>query len=180
MTADNWPPRVAGVDLSMTRTGVFTNDGPVSIKSGPPADTMELTVDRLAMHAWAIMSAIPSDTDLVVVEGFAFGHNNAGTSLVHGLGWLMRYHIWVASMPMALVAPTTLKKYATGKGNASKDEVMARVMSTWPHATMPANNDEVDAMVLWSMGHHHITGDAPVDAHVWPTAMGKVDWPVDA
>ncbi|ANA33327.1 hypothetical protein C6T69_00165 [Burkholderia multivorans] len=53
----------------------------------------------------------------------------------------------------------TIKKHATGKGNASKDEMMASVL-TRGHS--PADDNEADALALlyWAIEHHDFEQEA--------------------
>jgi crossover junction endodeoxyribonuclease RuvC len=50
-----------------------------------------------------------------------------------------------------VVPPATLKTYATGKGNASKDAVLAAVVKRYPGWAV-TGNDVADAVVLMAMG----------------------------
>ena len=66
-----------------------------------------------------------------------------------------------------IVPPTVRAKYATGNGNAGKDEVLAAVIRRWPHAPVE-NNDQADAFVIAAIAAHldgHPLSDMP-DSHV--------------
>ena len=54
-------------------------------------------------------------------------------------------------VPFATVNPSTLKKHATGKGNASKD-LMAACLATTFGITRTLSDDEVDAMWIAHYG----------------------------
>ena len=58
---------------------------------------------------------------------------------------------WGAGVPVLPVPPSCRAKYATGKGNAGKDEVLLAVARRYPHAPV-GGNDEADALVLAAMG----------------------------
>jgi crossover junction endodeoxyribonuclease RuvC len=47
------------------------------------------------------------------------------------------------------VAATTLKKFATGKGNAKKEQVIGHVQKNWNQ--LFSTSDEADAFVLYRM-----------------------------
>jgi crossover junction endodeoxyribonuclease RuvC len=79
--------------------------------------------------------------------------------------------------PVVEVAPALLKKYATGKGNAGKDEVLAAAIRRYPMANITCN-DIGDAVVLAAMGARHL--GEPIESslpQVNHTAMEKVAWP---
>ena len=49
------------------------------------------------------------------------------------------------------VPPSCRAKYATGKGNAGKDEVLLAASRRYPHAPI-VGNDDADAVVLAAIG----------------------------
>lgn len=113
--------------------------------------------------------------DLVIVEGLAFasktGHQSERAGLWHiVMERVDRDYLWVE------VAPTVLKKYATGRGNAEKDTVLAAVVRRFPMVEV-TGNDEADALILAAMGADHFRSPlVPMpDAH--REAMGTVKWP---
>jgi hypothetical protein len=53
-----------------------------------------------------------------------------------------------------VVAPATLKQYATGAGNADKLAVFASAMHAWPEAQF-RSTDTADALWLAAMGAHY-------------------------
>ena len=74
------------------------------------------------------------------------------------------------------VPPALLKKYATGRGNAAKDEVLAAVVRRYPHADINGN-DIADAVVLAAMGARH--REAPIENSLPAlnaSALAKVNW----
>ena len=52
---------------------------------------------------------------------------------------------------MLVVPASSRAKYATGRGNAGKDEVLLAVSRRYPHAPI-VNNDQADAVALAAMG----------------------------
>ena len=65
-----------------------------------------------------------------------------------GLWWMTVDMIAARGLGFPLVVPPTVRaKYATGKGNAGKDEVLAAVIRRYPAAQVN-NNDEADALVI--------------------------------
>ena len=41
-----------------------------------------------------------------------------------GIGWILRYVLYYAGVDFIEIPPTTLKKFATGKGNAKKEDMI--------------------------------------------------------
>jgi crossover junction endodeoxyribonuclease RuvC len=166
--------RVLGLDLSLTSTGVADNAGMVDrIRSNPSAEISLFT--RLRIIREQVMVHV-IHADLVVVESLAISRQTGQHLTRAGLWHLVMDEIDATFVPWAEVSPTALKKYATGKGNAGKDEVLAAVVRRfrgWPIV----NNDTADATVLAAMGADHL-GVPIVDMPATHrTALAKVAWP---
>lgn len=164
---------VVGLDLSLTSTGVCTKFGPTTIPGGTLRDERRLV--------W-IRDAILGHTDLanlVVIEGYAFGaggHGQAGVRGIAELGGVVRVALYEAGLPFVVVAPATLKKYATGKGNAPKDQVLVQAVKR--SGMEFRSSDEADAWWLWAMAKDHY-GELLIEMpKEHRAALDKVDWPV--
>lgn len=90
-----------------------------------------------------------SSLDLVLIEGYAFVDGNAGELDRIELGGVIRDRLADVA-PIVEVAPATLKKFATGNGRASKDEMIGALASRHMHAF--TSNDEADAFALLMLG----------------------------
>lgn len=116
-----------GIDQSFTSTGVvFLNDSSSVlhveiISSDKNVDFFE--------RAWIISQRINSlieqyNPDHISMEGLAFGGVGNATRQLSGLQYTIMNGIRkVAGKECELIAPTTLKKFAFGKGKASKVEM---------------------------------------------------------
>ncbi len=93
--------------------------------------------------------------DLVCIEGYAYARPNQAHQMGE-LGGVLRLLLYRENVPYTEIAPPTLKKFATGKGNADKDQVMLQVYKRW--GIECANNNEADAFVLAKMGECLIMG----------------------
>lgn len=167
-------PQVVGLDLSLTATGMTLPDGqPMTISPGKGLHG----VARLEQIRAAVFSAFaPRGTALVVVEGPAYSRAlGAGHHEASGLWWLIAYELTARGIPYAIVSPTALKKYATGRGNATKPDLR---MALYQRAGLDLRDDnQVDAWWLRSMGLDHL-GHAPVSLPAAHRAvLGKVAWP---
>lgn len=169
--------RVVGIDPSLTATGVADADGGLlTITSKPDGDTVADRARRL-VTIWAHLRPLRLyAARLVVIEGPAFSRQGqAGVHLRAGLWWHIVTRLHAVGVPVAEVPPTTLKKYATGKGNATKADMR---MALYKRAGLDiADDNQADAYWLRQMGLTHLGLDAvPVPAtHL--AALDKVVWP---
>lgn len=175
---------VVGVDPSISSTGVarIAPDGiqVIRVKSKPTSDDTSARLTRLRDQASRV-ALLVKGADLIVMEGPAFGKNNAMTHMLAGFWWLLAHGL-EKTAPIAVVAPGTLKKFATGKGNASKDEVLAAAVRGFPDVNV-TGNDEADALALAALGAVHLgvefgggfasSGRASVTAVHWPNLRGE-------
>lgn len=183
--------RVTGLDPSLTGAGVArifpdTND-PRGFRivvrrfsSKPTDDTLPARGTRLrGMCADIVTCAMGSD--LVVIEQPSYGNTTGHTHDRSGLWWLVVATLTARGIPIVEVAPTTLKRYALGKGSGkgvTKDAVFATVVRRYAHLVEVNSNDEADALVLASMGRRHL--GCPIDAGLPLThtrAIEVVRWP---
>lgn len=129
---------VVGVDLSLTRTGLADDQG-VRILTSKQTGAQRLIELRDAVNDWTI------GAHLVVIEGFSFGSNNRSAREIGGLGWVVRVALTEAGIPWCEVPPSTLKKYATGKGNAGKVEMVVAARERLGYG----GHDDNEADALW-------------------------------
>jgi Holliday junction resolvasome RuvABC endonuclease subunit len=88
----------------------------------------------------------------VHLEGYAMGAGRAGMNFTIGecTGYL-KAELWRSGVTVNIIAPTALKKFATGKGNANKDAMMLAFAEKHQIETLPklsCMNDCVDAYWL--------------------------------
>lgn len=170
-------PQIAGLDLSLTSTGLARIEGNL-IQTGllKPKSTghqrMEFLRSQIAMHCLK--------ADLIVIEGPSYG-SPAGSQRGHheraGLWWIVTQMLWEAQRPVAIVSPAELKRFATGKGNASKDEVLIAVVRRMPTPATFNGNDMADALVLAAMGADHLGYPIAAMPQTHRAALAKVSWP---
>jgi crossover junction endodeoxyribonuclease RuvC len=178
-------PTVVGLDLSLTSTGVAILSGgqPVLFTASAKANGKDVAsrVDRLDTLASDIVeriAALERWPHLVVVEAPAFSRTTGQQHERSGLWWLtVREFVVEYGLDVVEVSPTTRARYATGRGNASKDTVLAAAIRRYPWSDI-AGNDTADALVLAAMGRRwlgHPVEDSLPQAHL--AAMGGVTWP---
>lgn len=96
-----------------------------------------------------------------VIEAPAFSKNNGMAHERAGLWWMIYQALaGYGHVPILVVRPNLRAKYATGLGNAGKDQVLLAVSRRYPGVPI-TNNNEADAVVLAAMGARML--GVPVD-----------------
>lgn len=183
--------RIIGLDLSLTSTGVANENGQRTLKAQTTGMKRLVKLRDEALRSahmptqrfdqFGCFKGFCHDhVDLVVIEGYSMGTARQ-SSHAHGLGELggvVRLALFEAGIPYVDIAPASLKKYATGKGNASKDLVYGEAIRRLGYTGQ--SNDEADAMWLRAMA---------LDAYGEPivkmpaanrTALDAIRWPLVA
>ncbi len=145
--------QIVGMDLSPTGTGVSVSTIPDDGSAKIDWEVLRPPVKHdLARMAWVTQkcSEYARQADLVVIEDFAFSASNAYAREVAGLAYMVRMWLHSHGKPFILVAPSSLKKFVTGKGNAEKALVMKDVYRRWGHDIN--DNNSADAVVLGYIG----------------------------
>lgn len=163
---------ILALDLSLTSTGYCHNGitGIISID------------EKGAYRLWMIKEEVKSlivkfGVDIAVIEGYSFASRNSQAHSIGELGGVIRLLLWELGIPLVVVPPTCRAKFATGKGNASKNEVIssvsARTGMVWQN---PGADDKCDAWILEEM----TLAKLQKARYAWPeahlSALDKVDW----
>jgi hypothetical protein len=82
--------------------------------------TDEERYDRISKWAMEIISDFQIES--VTVEGYSMGSKGRVFNLAENCG-ILKWKIWKAGIGIDIVPPTTVKKFATGKGNSDKDKM---------------------------------------------------------
>lgn len=153
-------PVVIGIDPSLTGTAICypIDDEVVTRRMSSESrgvhfyDRFSRYIDLVGDVSRKIRNAIDADEIAVFIEGYSFGSNETARWSVE-YGALLRSELLNISGKITEVAPTQLKKFATGKGggkSAGKEFVMAHVQKRW--GRIFETNDECDAFVLYKIG----------------------------
>ena len=172
--------RIVGIDPSLTATGIAattTNDPAVTFTetiTSPRRGHERLSRILEEINTWTRIA------QLVVIEGPAYGSAAGARQQGHheraGLWWLITHDLWRKHIQVAVVDPVSRIRYATGKGRAGKDEVLAAVIRRYTQIEV-ANNNEADALVLAAMGAHHAGFPLIEVPATHRIALAKVAWP---
>jgi len=141
--------RFVGIDPS-TKTGLVIIDSQNNIVEacevttkvkGDPERFMDIShqvVERLVRG------------DVICLEDFSYGSKGSAVSIQFGIGWAIRSELIRQNLVYNTVAPTAVKKFATGKGNTKKDEMVLPIYKRWG---FEHKSDNVrDAFVIAQIG----------------------------
>lgn len=154
------PVKIIGLDLSLTSTGysVDGSTGAISVKSKDALRLREIKNEILDI-------ALDKSVNAAILEGYAFAARNSQAHKIGELGGVIRLALFDSNIPYVEVPPTSRAKFATGRGNAAKTEVISAVSArTGIIWTGKGADDMCDAWLLEEMG--------------WTAlGMGHYDWP---
>lgn len=163
-------PRILALDLSLTRSGVCDSGGACSC-----IRTDKLRGLARIDHIVRQVQALAGGVDLVVIEGYSYASPNQAHQIGE-LGGCVRFLLWRLGVPYVDVQPSTLKKFATGKGNANKDAMIAAAIRRFGFAG--SDNNEADAFLLWCMAEWRYGAAVPFNLPIVQSeAAEKVSWP---
>ncbi|MFK0279802.1 hypothetical protein ACIQVL_04910 [Streptomyces sp. NPDC090499] len=160
-TEGEWQPRVIGLDLSLTSTGVAGADWAFAARPG-----RRRSHERLDWLLAAIAVYLEDGADLVVVEGAAYAQGGqAGHHELAGLWWLVTQYLWRQHVPYAVANPHHRTIYATGRANPAQHlprqqrsrvaKGMVRNVAVERYGVDcegPGRYDQADAAILAAMG----------------------------
>jgi Holliday junction resolvasome RuvABC endonuclease subunit len=113
--------------------------------------------------SWAIN--IVNSADFVVLEGYAMGAKGLVFHIGENTG-LLKHNLWLFQKRFVVVAPKTIKKFATGSGNARKEqmyesflaETKVDLLALFEQTKVNSPvNDIVDAFYMNKYAHHLVT-----------------------
>ncbi|MFE6225438.1 hypothetical protein [Streptomyces sp. NPDC057854] len=165
-------PLVVGLDLSLTSTGIAGEGWTDHIRTKTKGDF------RLHYLAGQIGDFI-KQADLVVMEGPSYGHAAlGGHEDMAGLRCMVRVFCHRRRIPYAVIAPSSLKLYATGYGKANKGEVRSAVADRYGiHTEGAARYDEADAYIAMAAGMDWLGYSLATVPEKNASALKGVTWP---
>jgi crossover junction endodeoxyribonuclease RuvC len=163
---------IIALDLSLTSSGVSfgsqlnlitTNKRGAERLFHISSEIMKLVVAQNITHA--------------VIEGYSFASRNSQAHSIGELGGCVRMRLWENGIPYVEVPPTSRAKFATGKGNASKGEVISAISAkTGIVFAGSGGNDMCDAWVLMEMAQARLGLSEWSWSKTQLEALDKVDW----
>lgn len=173
---------VVGLDLSLTATGVATADGQTVLKAAGTVSTDRANRLTHTLELRRQFTKLVESHDLIVVEDLPLSvrHGGVDGGRVQNLFEMVTYdaagsgHSYAGRV--AWITPATLKKFATGRGNAGKPQVLAEAIRRLGY--LGHDDNEADAMWLRHAGLHHL-GETDIALPKGQTAaLDKVQWPM--
>jgi crossover junction endodeoxyribonuclease RuvC len=157
------------LDLSLRSTGWA--DGEKCGRIIPPNG-----YDGMRRIRWvrSAVLAMVQDADLVLIEGYAFSAHASHAHELGELGGVIRCALVDAGIRYVDVPPASLKLFATGKGNASKEQVLTEAVRRLGYSGH--SGDESDALWLHQMAATYYAGSATNEAQ--RKGLAKIAWPV--
>lgn len=162
--------QVIGLDLSLSATGVARADGRLA--------TIRPRSEKGYARHWSIAASVldvvlEDRADVAVIEGYGYARPHTLAALAE-LGGVVRTTLHRHRVPFVVIAPSALKRFAVGRGNATKEEMLeaASVLTaTLDPERQPSSHDEADAYWLRRAGWWRYT------RNMVPTGLEDVRWP---
>lgn len=173
--------RVAGLDLSLTKSGLALPDG--ELVTITPARGLEGYARHWDVAKEVLERLASARVDVVVVEGYSH-HGPGAIARIRAaeVGGIVRTSLYRAGLLFVEVPPASLKRWATGNGNAGKPAVITRALELGAILSSSKADDEADAFLLRAMGRHAYNADTPAGAHLdaMLDALSVIVWPLKA
>lgn len=166
--------RFLGIDPSLTSTGLAL------VEDGRVVDLRRISSkrkghDRIEDIVCAINTLADPATQ-VGIEGPAMHAKGSATVQIFGLWGVITHELWRRGHNYYVVTPSGRCRYATGRGNAAKDQVLAAVIKRYVDVDV-TGHDVADALVIAAMGARHY--GEPLEASLPEAnqnALGGVQW----
>ncbi|MHC3474634.1 RuvC family protein [Streptomyces sp. 7R007] len=170
-------PRILGLDLSLTATGICLPDGTTrTIKTNPKDGDRRLQYIVRDIGIALDEHEFGDSSDLVVMEEAPPGLKGPAIKAIHMVHGAVRLRLLDYDTPFAVINPTVLKAYATGSTQADKT---AMAMAAYKRTGCEFDDDnQCDAWWLRNAGLDW----SGCPEFVLPAAqrerLSKASWPV--
>lgn len=169
--------RVIGIDPSLTCTSIVSlvwdpkdpdvlKEEVYRIRTSPK--NFPSTPARLERMRLQLIERL-NHAELAVVEDYAYSRGGTGTHITIEWGGILRWTLWSAGVRYATIAPSTLKKYTTGHGNADKNLMLKEVWKRWNFDAK--SDDDADAYSLARLGMDYMN---KVDTKAFKHTISKM------
>lgn len=167
---------VLALDLA-TRTGWALRDASGRVTSG----VQEFALRRgespgmrwIRFRAWLVEvlslgglshQTSPRTPVLAYEQSLAVHRGGHAAALAHGLTAIVQEEAAARGVEVTSIAPSALKKHATGRGNAKKPEVLSAARARWGRGEDLADDNEADALCILAWVLEEI-GEGEAEAH---------------
>jgi len=146
---------ILALDLSLSATGLCVwRDGTINAHTitTKPDECMPRRYAAITGQVWPrLAAAMPGEAVLVIKEAPIIGQRSGSIDLI-GLHAIVDYGLWARGIWLIVtVANGTLKVFATGKGGASKEEVLLAAERRIGTLCPVQDNNQADALWLLAM-----------------------------
>lgn len=179
-------PHVLGLDLGLATAGAaqLHRDGRVytqQLHTDPLPDDASVPEQAARLRRvarWAVERATTA-TVLVVVEGPSLGSRHGQAHERAGIWWRVVDSLVRHEIPVAVVPPSTAKKYIAGHGRADKEAVRKAVAAALPeHGLHAVSSHESDAVALALCGTDWLLWPGPfLSGRRGSAVLSNVRWP---
>ena len=145
---------IIGLDLSLTCTGVciLRPDGTRRLEAWKTKklrghERMAYILDALEAMVFDVRHS--HGIGRIIIEGPSYGSQGQGHFDIGGLTWLVKHRLWTLDLDYTDVPPSTLKKFATGRGNAKKSEMLATAIRKYGYEGHDDNEADALLLALW-------------------------------
>lgn len=157
--------KILGIDASLTNTGICAlqldkyDGGELNyvIETFSPKTMGDTRLHDI--YQFINRTCIANSVQLAVIEGYAFNPRFGQTYSIGEAGGVIKLRLFQQTIPLIVVAPQSLKKFATGIGKGKKNQML---MCAYKKYGIEFKNDhECDAYclaqigkIIWKMKHH--------------------------
>jgi crossover junction endodeoxyribonuclease RuvC len=187
------PPYVLGIDSALQRTGVAVIQlvggrcrARTEVLATAPRDTsIPDRHRRIAAVGQGVGALSGSSASLALVEAPALDADHGNAWDRAAVWWWIVGTLLHRDIPVATVAPTTLKKWATGRGGSAKHpvekaDVVRAMHAMWPGVpctTSDLRHHECESLAMAHMCAQRLGWPVPVRAH-HGEPLAVVKWPL--
>lgn len=142
-----------GLDLSLTSTGICVMDENGTILFEEVLNTPKKKIDgleRLKFIRESVSEAIKNySVSIANIENYSFGSRGRATFSLGELGGVVRLLLFDLGVTIIETSPSQLKKFATGRGNSDKLDVVMSIEKNYGIKYLDDN--AADAFILAKM-----------------------------
>lgn len=124
--------RYVGIDPS-TKTGIVVLD-----ENGNVEEQIEIVLENGILSSAEQLqdygreiANYANTPDVVCIEGFSFGSKGKAVSTQYGIGFAIRFALRDMGIKFIVPTPGQVKKFATGSGSSSKDNMVLPIFKKW-------------------------------------------------
>lgn len=169
--------RVLSLDLSLTAAGWAKNEQVLATPGLYATGTLRSSASgvRRLQDLLNKVILLARGIELVVIEGYSFASVHQAHQLGE-LGGVIRLGLSQLQIPVVEIAPSVLKKFATGVGNAKKESVLAEAIRRLGFEGSDHNQADALWLLQIALTHYQLPGAVHLPkAQI--EALGKVEWP---